>query len=93
MRPCLVAITAGFAAIVSACSTSADRIEPTVKLEFVKPQLPASARIRCAKRARLPDRDLTESEVADALAVADANLEICETRRAAAVAAVDGAVP
>lgn len=88
-----MAITAGLAAIVSACSTSADKIEPTVKLEFVKPQLPASARIRCAKRARLPDRDLTESEVADALALADANLEICETRRAAAVAAVDGAVP
>ncbi len=64
-----------------------------MKLEFVKPQLPASARIRCATRAPLPDRDLTESEVADALAVADANLEICETRRAAAVAAVDGAVP
>jgi hypothetical protein len=64
-----------------------------VKLEFVRPQLPASSRIPCAKRARLPDRDLTETEVADTLARADANLEICETRRAAAIAAVDGAMP
>lgn len=88
-----MAIIAGLGAIVSACSTSVEKVEPVVKLEFVKPQLPASARIRCARRALLPDRDLTESEVADVLALADANLEICETRRAAAVAAVDGATP
>lgn len=80
-------------AIASGCSTGAEKVEPVVKLEFIKPQLPASARIRCAKRAQLPDRDLTESKVADALALADANLEICETRRAAAIAAVDGATP
>lgn len=86
-----MAIIAGLGAIASGCSTSAEKVEPVVKLEFIKPQLPASARIRCAKRAQLPDRDLTESEVADALALADANLEICETRRAAAVAAVEGA--
>lgn len=88
-----MAIIAGLAAIASGCSTSAEKVEPVVKLEFVKPQLPASARIRCARRARLPDRDLTENEVTDALALADANLEICDTRRAAAVAAVDGATP
>jgi len=64
-----------------------------VKVEFIRPQLPAAARQRCAEPAVLPDRDLTASEVTNGWGRDRANLRICETRRAAAVAAVDGAVP
>lgn len=93
MRPCLVAIVAGLGAIASACSTSAEKVEPTVKLELVKPQLPASARKRCADPVALPDRDLLDGEATDLWNLDRASLRICETRRAASVAAVDGATP
>lgn len=83
-----MAIVAGWGAIASACSTKP--VEPTVKLELVRPELPAIARQRCADPVRLPDRDITESEVTAAMGRDGANLKICEARRAAAVAAVDG---
>lgn len=88
-----MAIVAGLGAIVSACSTSAEKVEPIVKLEFVKPALPASSRKRCADPVEAPDRDLLEGEATDLWNTDRANLRICETRRAAAVAAVDGALP
>jgi hypothetical protein len=88
-----VAIIAGLGAIASACSTTAEKIEPTVKLEFIKPTLPASARKRCADPVEAPDRDLPEGEATDLWNIDRANLRICETRRAAAVVAVDGARP
>lgn len=64
-----------------------------MKVEFVRPELPAVARQRCAEPAALPDRDMTASEVTNGWGRDRANLRICETRRAAAVAAVDGARP
>lgn len=91
MRPWLAAIVAGLGVIASACSTAPD--EPTVKLELARPELPEAARQRCADPVTLPDRDLTESEVTSAMGRDRAALRICETRRAAAVAAVEGAMP
>ncbi len=82
-------IAAGLGAIASACSTTP--VEPTVKLELVKPELPEAARQRCADPLRLPDRDMTAAEVTSNWGRDRAALRICETRRAAAVAAVDGA--
>lgn len=64
-----------------------------MKLEFVKPTLPTSARKRCADPVDLPDRDLLDGEATDLWNIDRASLRICETRRAAAVVAVDGAVP
>jgi hypothetical protein len=64
-----------------------------VKLELIKPTLPVSARKRCAEPVEAPDRDLLEGEATDLWNADRAALRICETRRAAAVAAVDGAVP
>ena len=86
-------IVVALGAIASGCSTSAEKIEPTVKLEFVKPTLPTAARKRCADPVDLPDRDLLEGEATDLWNIDRASLRICETRRAAGVAAVDGAVP
>lgn len=64
-----------------------------MKVEFVRPELPAVARQRCPEPAVLPDRDMTASEVTNSWGRDRANLRICEARRAAAVAAVDGARP
>lgn len=64
-----------------------------MKVEFIRPELPAVARQRCAEPAALPDRDMTASEVTNGWGRDRANLRICETRRAAAVAAVEGAAP
>lgn len=92
MRPSLAALILCSGAIASGCSTAPDP-EPTVKVEFLRPELPVAARQRCADPVRLPDRDMTASEVTTSWGRDRANLRICETRRAAAVAAVDGARP
>jgi hypothetical protein len=61
-----------------------------VKVEFIKPVLPPAARAACADPVALPDRDMSASEVTTSWGRDRASLRICETRRAAAVAAVDG---
>ena len=79
-------------AIASGCSTAPPE-PPTVKTEFVRPAVPAIARLACVGPAALPDRDATESEAtSDGLAYRSA-LRICDIRRAAAVAAIDGVNP
>lgn len=92
MRRLLAALILCSGAIASGCSTAPDP-EPTVKVEFTWPELPAVARQRCTDPVALPDRDITASEVTNGWGRDRANLRICETRRAAAVAAVDGARP
>lgn len=92
MRPLLVATVAGWSAIASACST-APSPEPVVKLQIVRPQLPAAARQACAAPVTLSDRELTAVEVTSGWGRDRSALLLCETRRAAAVAAVDGAAP
>lgn len=64
-----------------------------MRVEFIKPELPAATRQRCADPVKLPDRDLSASEVTTSWGRDRAALRICETRRAAAIAAVDGAAP
>lgn len=91
MRPLAAAIVAGLGAIASACSTAPD--EPTVKLELARPDLPPAARRSCNKPVVIPDRDIGEGESTNLWGRDRASLRECETRRAAAVAAVDGAVP
>lgn len=86
-----MATVAGWSAIASACSTAPDK--PTVKVEFLRPELPASSRQPCADPVRLPARDLTAAEVTTSWGRDRAGLRICEARRAAAVAAVEGATP
>ena len=92
MRPWLAVLIWCSGAIASGCSTAPDP-KPTVKLELVKPELPVAARQHCAAPVSLPDRDMTASEVTTSWGRDRASLRICETRRAAAVAAVDGATP
>lgn len=74
---------------VSACSTRDDR--PVVKVEFIRPVLPAEARIACARPVTLPDRGLTAREVGTLWDRDRSHLEICEQRRSAAVNAVEAA--
>ena len=57
----------------------------------IKPEAPPIARQPCAAPAVLPDRQLGESEATALWARDRKNLAACEQRRAAAVAAIDGA--
>lgn len=75
--------------IASACSTRDDK--PVVKLEFIRPVIPAEARVACARPAPLPDRGLTAREVGALWGRDRSHLEICEQRRSAAVNAVEAA--
>ena len=72
------------AAIASACSTN-PKPGPVVRTVFLKPELPAEAKIRCPAPVTLPDRDLAEQEAASLWGRDRAALRICEARRAAAV--------
>lgn len=64
-----------------------------MRTELVKPQVPASARRACAAPVALPDRDMNAAEVTSVMGQDRAALRACETRRAAAIAAIDGALP
>lgn len=55
----------------------------------MRPVLPASSRTPCAAPVALPDRDLTQGEVAAAWGRDRVSLLACEAKRAGAVAAVD----
>ena len=72
---------------VSGCSTS--QPEPTVRVEFVHPELPAVARRPCARPVTLPDRRISAGEATSYWNRDRSALIECETRRAAGVAAVD----
>lgn len=75
--------------IASACSIRDDR--PVVKVEFIRPVIPAEASVACAKPVILPDRGLTAREVGTLWDRDRSHLEICEQRRSAAVNAVEAA--
>lgn len=76
-------------AIASACSTTDNK--PVVRVEFLKPALPAEARQPCADPVNLPDRSLSAREVGTNWGRDRANLRICEQRRASAVNALEAA--
>lgn len=74
---------------VSACSTV--KPDPVVVAQVIRPELPASARKKCDDPVKLPDRMLPAEEATPLWAKDRAALRVCETRRGAAVAAVDAA--
>ena len=82
-----MALLAALAATASACSTRAERT--VTQTRIVRPALPPVARAPCDRPQALPDADLS-AEAATRLWGRDrAALRICESRRAAAVAAID----
>jgi len=88
MRLCLAAMLAALG--LSACASSPDK--PVVITELIKPVLPSEARKPCPAPSALPDdRGLSEAEVTSLWGADRVNLRTCETRRAAAVNAVDAA--
>ena len=87
MRPCLPAMLAALAVIACACSQTDPA--PRLRVEVTPITLPAVAREACAIPRQLPDRDLSSREVVTNWGADRAALRNCETRRAAAVAAVD----
>ncbi|CAK7257535.1 conserved protein of unknown function [Shinella sp. WSC3-e] len=84
-----MAMLAASAVIASACSHTEPK--PVVRIVEVKATIPDSARQKCAQPVALPDRDMTSGEVTVKWGADRAALLTCETRRAAAVAAVDAA--
>lgn len=64
-----------------------------MRTELIFPAAPASARQPCAAPVTLPDRDVTEAEATGLWGRDRANLRQCESRRAAAIAAIDGTTP
>ncbi|WP_319519651.1 hypothetical protein [uncultured Martelella sp.] len=88
MRLCLAALLAALG--LSACASSPD--DPVVITELVKPVLPSEARRPCPSPSALPDKGgLSEAQVVSLWGADRVNLKTCETRRAAAVNAVDAA--
>ncbi|MCJ8027026.1 hypothetical protein MUU56_16645 [Shinella yambaruensis] len=84
-----MAMLAASAVIASACSHTEPK--PVVRIVRAQVTLPESARLACPHPIALPDRDMTSGEVTVKWGADRAALLTCETRRAAAVAAVDAA--
>ncbi len=82
-----MATLAACAVIASACSH--DKGKPVIRVFYPTVAIPDSARRPCDRPSELPDRDLTSREVTSKWGADRAALLTCETRRAAAVAAVD----
>ena len=93
MKRFLAAIAAASGVIASGCSTAPDDKEPAVRTEIIRPAVPASARQPCPAPVTLPDRDVTEAEATGFWGRDRASLRQCESRRAAAIAAIDGTTP
>lgn len=89
MRRYRTATLAALAVIASACSPVDPK--PIVRVVEVTATVPDSARQPCPRPTTLLDKDMTSSEVTVKWGADRAALSICETRRAAAVAAVDAA--
>lgn len=77
---------AALALIASGCSTVP--AEPTVRVEYVHPVLPAQALRPCARPVEIPDRPLSEEDATRYWLTDRQALKICETKRALAVEAV-----
>ncbi len=81
-------LAAALVLLASSCSTvEQTKPAPVIRTVYVKPKLPAQAKIPCAKPLRLPSRALSEKETRDDWGADRASLRICEQRRAAAAAA------
>jgi hypothetical protein len=75
----------------SACSTPP--ADPVVRTEFIRPVIPAEAKVACLSPVKLPDRALTAREVTTYWGGDRASLRICEQRRKTAVAAGEEVAP
>ncbi len=64
-----------------------------MRTELILPVAPATARQPCPAPVTLPDRDITEAEATGFWGRDRAALRQCESRRAAAIAAIDGTTP
>lgn len=82
-----MAMLAVCAVTVSACSH--DEKKPVIRVYYPSVTIPDSARRPCDQPSDLPDRDMTSREVTSKWGADRAALLTCETKRAAAVAAVD----
>jgi hypothetical protein len=72
----------------STCSTvDPEKPAPVIRTVYVKPKMPAAAKVPCAAPLKLPARRLTDKETTDDWGADRASLRICEQRRKAAVAA------
>lgn len=83
-----MAALAALTMVASACSPAEPK--PVIRTEIIRPVVSDSARQPCANPVPLPDRSITAEEVTSKWGADRASLRICEQRRAAAVAAVDG---
>ena len=82
-----MATIVALAVTVSACSHDEPKI--VVRTVSTMPAISPEARQPCAKPVAVPDRDLTEKETFTGWNRDRSELVACETRRAAAIAAVD----
>lgn len=80
--------------LTTAGCSSVHVAKPTIKLEFLRPTIPAKSKIKCDDPVDIPSgRRIPQGEVVALWGKDRTALEICETRRRAAVDAVDGSVP
>lgn len=94
MRSFRFVSTVALAAIAVGCSQTNPDHEPVVITKSIAFDLPPEVRKPCPPLSAKPDRDMPEAEVFDNWASDRTARNICEIRRAKAVAAVDaGARP
>jgi hypothetical protein len=94
MRSFRFASTAALAAIAVGCSQTEPAREPIVVTKQIPIEVPPEARKPCPALSPKPDRDMPEAEVFDNWASDRTARNICEIRRAKAIAAIDvGAKP
>ena len=82
-----MALIVALAATASACSLT----EAKAPIEYraaARPSVPPASRVPCSP-GDLPDRDLTQREVATRWSADRTEIISCDARRAAAVAAID----
>jgi len=84
-----MAALAALTVTASACSTTSSEV-PVIRTVALRPQIPASARTPCAAPVGLPDRDLSQAEVASGWGKDRSALRACEARRRSLVTALDG---
>lgn len=83
-----MATLAALAVLAASCSLSDREPEkPVVSVQYIRPEIPQSAKTPCSKPVPVPDRDLTDQEVASGWGADRAALITCEVRRATGVAA------
>ena len=93
MRRFHLVTLAALAAIASGCSrTEGETPKPVVRTVYVKPELSPESRKVCPPLQDKTDRQMSEAEVFGKWAADRTARNVCETRRAAAVAAVDAVV-